>query len=159
MGETRKLAAILVADAVGNSRLAGADEERTLARHGLIWGGWCQGLFLPGISLFDRPATSPRPDLISVRARRGAAVKGGRRPSRSDLPLTAVSKAPSWLGRATGRVVSLLSFLINPATIPRGARHRAHKSRAANLYSVDLDGRTMMQSCASAAKLRRAGPF
>ena len=32
MGETRKIAAILVADAAGYSRLAGADEERTLAR-------------------------------------------------------------------------------------------------------------------------------
>jgi len=32
MGETRKLAAILVADVVGYSRLAGADEERILAR-------------------------------------------------------------------------------------------------------------------------------
>jgi adenylate cyclase len=32
MGETRKLAAILVADVVGYSRLAGIDEERTLAR-------------------------------------------------------------------------------------------------------------------------------
>ena len=32
MGETRKLAAILVADVVGFSRLAGIDEERTLAR-------------------------------------------------------------------------------------------------------------------------------
>ena len=32
MGETRKLAAILVADLVGYSRLAGADEDRTLAR-------------------------------------------------------------------------------------------------------------------------------
>ena len=32
MGETRKLAAILVADVVGYSRLAGSDEERTLAR-------------------------------------------------------------------------------------------------------------------------------
>jgi adenylate cyclase len=30
--ETRKLAAILVADVVGYSRLAGTDEERTLAR-------------------------------------------------------------------------------------------------------------------------------
>ena len=30
MGETRKLAAILVADVVGYSRLAGADEDRTL---------------------------------------------------------------------------------------------------------------------------------
>ncbi len=32
MSETRKLAAILVADAVGYSRLAGVDEDRTLAR-------------------------------------------------------------------------------------------------------------------------------
>ena len=32
MTETRKLAAILVADFVGYSRLAGADEDRTLAR-------------------------------------------------------------------------------------------------------------------------------
>jgi adenylate cyclase len=32
MVETRKLAAILAADVVGFSRLASADEERTLAR-------------------------------------------------------------------------------------------------------------------------------
>ena len=32
MSETRKLAAILVADIVGYSRLAGADEDRILAR-------------------------------------------------------------------------------------------------------------------------------
>jgi adenylate cyclase len=32
MSETRKIAAILVADVVGYSRLARADEERTLAR-------------------------------------------------------------------------------------------------------------------------------
>ncbi len=32
MSETRKIAAILVADVVGYSRLAGSDEDRTLAR-------------------------------------------------------------------------------------------------------------------------------
>jgi hypothetical protein len=32
MSETRKLAAILVADVAGYSRLAGADEDRTLVR-------------------------------------------------------------------------------------------------------------------------------
>jgi len=32
MGETRKIAAILVADIVGYSRLAGTDEDRTLSR-------------------------------------------------------------------------------------------------------------------------------
>ena len=34
MSETRKLVAILLSDVVGYSRLAGADEERTLARLG-----------------------------------------------------------------------------------------------------------------------------
>ncbi|MGH6979834.1 MAG: adenylate/guanylate cyclase domain-containing protein [Stellaceae bacterium] len=38
MSETRKLAAILAADVVGFSRLAGADEERTLARLRALWG-------------------------------------------------------------------------------------------------------------------------
>jgi len=33
MSETRIIAAILVADVVGYGRLAGADEDRTLARH------------------------------------------------------------------------------------------------------------------------------
>src|SRR6202789_2938845 len=32
MSETRKIAAVLVSDVVGYSRLAGADEDRTLAR-------------------------------------------------------------------------------------------------------------------------------
>jgi adenylate cyclase len=32
VSETRKIAAILVADVVGYSRLAGADEDRTLSR-------------------------------------------------------------------------------------------------------------------------------
>jgi class 3 adenylate cyclase len=32
MGDTRKLAAILISDVVGYSRLAGADEDRILAR-------------------------------------------------------------------------------------------------------------------------------
>src|SRR5271167_828764 len=36
MAETRKLAAILAADVVGNSRLAGSDEDRTLARLGAL---------------------------------------------------------------------------------------------------------------------------
>ncbi len=38
MSEKRKLAAILAADVVGYSRLAGADEERTLARLRALWG-------------------------------------------------------------------------------------------------------------------------
>ena len=39
MAETRKIAAILVADVAGYSRLAGADEEGTLARLRALRGG------------------------------------------------------------------------------------------------------------------------
>src|ERR1700735_1492615 len=39
MSETRKIAAILVADVVGYSRLAGADEDRTLSRLGGVGSG------------------------------------------------------------------------------------------------------------------------
>ena len=41
----------------------------------------------------------------------------------------------------------------------RGARFRARSNRAATLYSVGPRTRTMMQSCASAAKLRSGGPI
>ncbi len=37
MAETRKLAAIFAADVAGYSKLAGADEERTLARLRALW--------------------------------------------------------------------------------------------------------------------------
>ncbi len=37
MNETRKIAAILAADVVGFSRLAGADEDRTLATPRRRW--------------------------------------------------------------------------------------------------------------------------
>ena len=51
MAGTRKIAAILVADIVGYSRLAGADEERTLSR-------------LRGLrsDLIDRDRRAPRAD-------------------------------------------------------------------------------------------------
>jgi class 3 adenylate cyclase len=38
MAQSRKLAAILVADIVGFSRLVGSDEDRTLARLRSLWG-------------------------------------------------------------------------------------------------------------------------
>ena len=52
MSETRKLAAILVAHIFGYSRLAGTDEERTLARVR----GLCSDLIDPAIR------TRPWPD-------------------------------------------------------------------------------------------------
>jgi hypothetical protein len=44
-------------------------------------------------------------------------------------------------------------------TGPRGACQLGAGHRAATLYSVGLTARTMMQPCASGAKLRAAGPF
>ena len=41
----------------------------------------------------------------------------------------------------------------------RGARYRARFNRATTLYPVGPKTRTMMQSCASAAKLRSGGPI
>ena len=49
MTEKRKLAAILAADVVGFSRLAGSDEERTLARLRTLWGD----LIAPTISVHN----------------------------------------------------------------------------------------------------------
>ena len=46
MSETRKIAAILVSDVVGYSRLAGADEDRTLARLRGLW----SDLFDPAVA-------------------------------------------------------------------------------------------------------------
>jgi len=46
---TRKLAAILATDVVGYSRLAGSDEERTLARLRTLW----SDLIAPTISVHD----------------------------------------------------------------------------------------------------------
>ena len=43
------------------------------------------------ISLFDRPATSPRPDLVSLAAARSGGQGWAKGPSRSDLPLTVAS--------------------------------------------------------------------
>jgi adenylate cyclase len=50
MSETRKIAAVLVADVVGYSRLAGADEDRTLSR---LW-GLRGGLINPAIAAHHR---------------------------------------------------------------------------------------------------------
>jgi adenylate cyclase len=50
MSETRKLVAILVADVVGYSRLAGADEDRTLSRLRGVERRCC--VHQPGLTMF-----------------------------------------------------------------------------------------------------------
>ena len=88
MGETRKLAAILVSDVVGYSRLAGADEDRILARlralrsdlieptisvhHGRIV-AWRRGLVALGLTRSELP---DRTAVIWVRASASVARQG-----------------------------------------------------------------------------------
>jgi class 3 adenylate cyclase len=62
MSETRKIAAILVSDAVGYSRLAGADEDRALARLRAVR----SDLIDPIIAVHHGPANviAAAPDLI-----------------------------------------------------------------------------------------------
>ena len=121
---------------------------------GLVWADWCQGFSLWAISLFGRPATSPRPDLFFARLLRAAAVKGGRRPSRSDLPLTAASTAADLRDR--GGLRSRLAT----ETIPRWSSPScAQIARHELVFGRPERIATTMQSCASAAKLREGGPI
>ena len=88
MGEIRNLAAILVSDVVGYSRLAGADEDRILARlralrsdlieptisvhHGRIV-AWRRGLVALGLTRSELP---DRTAVIWVRASASTASQG-----------------------------------------------------------------------------------
>jgi len=96
--------------------------------------------------------SSSRP--VFARLLRAAAVKGGRRPSRSDLPLTAASTAADLHDRSGLR--SRLAI----ETIPRGSSPScAHIARHELVFGRPERIATTMQSCASAAKLREGGPI
>ena len=116
MAETRKIAAILVADVVGYSRLTGADEDRTLAR-------------LRGL----------RSDLIdpAIAAHHGRVIEGpsaGRRQvSTGDRR---GSRAVGWRARgASGHRDHLCPFRYAQCAGDRrrGARHRGPRSTAFEL--------------------------
>ena len=115
-------------------------------------GRFVSRLFVMGISLLGRAATSPRPDLLFARLLRAAAVKGGRRPSQSDLPLTAASTAADLRDRGGPRFAT--------GTIPRGSSPScAQIARHELVFGRSVRIATTMQSCASAAKLREGGPI
>jgi hypothetical protein len=76
MSGTRKIAAILVADVVGYSRLASTDEERTLARLRALLGD----LIEPAIAAHQAgssgaPATGSSLNSVAWSMRRGARLK------------------------------------------------------------------------------------
>src|SRR6476659_4473915 len=82
---------------------------------------------------------------------RAGAVKVGRRSDFSSCPGDARPHLDSSEHGSTLVVVGM--------TMSRGARLWRTNNRAATLYSVGPMTRTMMQSCASAAKLRGGGPI
>ena len=97
MSETRKIAAILVADIVGYSRLAGADEDRTLSRlrglrsdlidpaiaahHGRVVNCTGDGSLIEFRSVVDavRATRACRPVASERHGQAGLAKDGGRR--------------------------------------------------------------------------------
>src|SRR5215471_4340871 len=59
----------------------------------------------------------------------------------------------------SGRLVGSRDLMLPITTIPRGARHQARASRRKLVFGRSVRIATMMQSCASAAKLRGGGPI
>jgi hypothetical protein len=112
-----------------------------------------------------------------------AAVRDNHHPAATaEMAILIVAVFPSRLSRHTGAVkVGRRANLAAYSTLPRphldsfehdgtawcgsddddqrGARLRARINRATTLYSVGPRTQTMMQSCASAAKLRSGGPI
>ncbi len=82
MAETRKLAAILAADVAGYSKLAGADEERTLARLRALW----SDLIAPTIALLLSGATTLQHSSKQRKRRQQLRLSAVRLPQRHISP-------------------------------------------------------------------------
>jgi hypothetical protein len=124
----------------------------------LVWGFFVKEIwqgaafFSSPVSLFDLKGPFLRPDPHSLESARAGAVKVGRHANLaacSTLPRPHLDSfehdGTAWCG--------------SDDDDQRGARLRARINRATTLYSVGPRTRTMMQSCASAAKLRSGGPI
>jgi len=104
------------------------------------------------VSFFVRSQSPfPRPDRGSLTPSRAGAVKVGRRAKLAACSELARPYLDSFEHDGTLGAIGM--------TIRGGARLRARISRATTLYSVGPRTRTMMQSYASAAKLRSGGPI
>ena len=155
MSETRKIAAILVADVVGYSRLASADEERTLARlrallgdliepaiaahHGRIVKRTGDGFIAEFRSVVDaaRCAIEVQTGMIERNAgvapdrriefRIGAHLGDVVEEADGDLMGDGVNIAARLEGICTAGAISHVGGLLSPAQRP--ARSRGHRSR------------------------------
>jgi hypothetical protein len=131
---------------------------RSLASPNLVWGFCCQAVseaiflscFLGRFLCSTRDPVSPsRPAVLPKPARAGA-VKVGRR---TNLSTRSALARPHLDSSEQGGTLDAVGMTIRGEP----ACGRAYQ-RATTLYSVDPRTRTMMQSCASAAKLRGSGP-
>ena len=120
--------------------------------------GACQGvsagrrIFFPSsVSLFDLKARFFVPTPPRSRRRAQEAVKVGRRTNLAAC--SAVARPHLDSSEHDGTLGAIGD------DDQRGARLRARINRATTLYTVGPRTRTMMQSCASAAKLRSGGPI
>ena len=123
----------------------------------LVWGFFCQGVSAAHLSSFvsffvrSESTRSFVPDPPQRQPSRAGAVKAGclfgdhPRGLALTVPSTAAPSNAVGLGQQDDD--------------QRGARVRARIYRATTLYSVGPRTRTMMQSCASVAKLRSGGPI
>jgi hypothetical protein len=84
---------------------------------------------------------------------RTVTVKGGRRPSRSDSPLTVTSTAAGYVGRVSFAAVSANDDN-SEGSSPSGA-----KIARILVFGRSVRIGTMMQSCASRRSSEAAGPF
>ena len=104
------------------------------------------------VSWFDLEARFFVPTHRSRTAARAGAVKIGRR---SSLSQSSVAARPHLYGLEHAGMLVVVAM-----TLSRGARRsRRDVRRTTTLYSVGQETRTMMQSCASVAKLRSGGPI
>ena len=83
---------------------------------------------------------------------RAVTVKDGRRPSRSDSPLTVTSTAAGYVGRVSFAAVQT-------TTIPQGSSPSGAKIARILVFGRSVRIGTMMQSCASRRSSEAAGPF
>ena len=105
MAETRKLAAILAADLVGYSKLAGSDEERTLARLRALWSdliGPTLTLHHGRVVIFVSRQPTSTPQIKSKNYGKRRSVRAGRSSMSTGITASAVQR-----GATSGRASTL----------------------------------------------------
>ena len=156
MGETRKIAAILVADIVGYSRLAGADEDRILARLRALR----SDLIDPTITL---PASSSLTIGHRISLLASISIIGPRPlpPNRANAPAGSANwrrKIACSCAARTRRPLRLLDELIVAPSGERRRRPAVRPGHGPSAQSPALAGRDFDVACACLARRSRDPP-